>query len=52
MGAARVAQMVDAAWRAGGQLGIELLVIQHAQRVDLQPPSGVIGQAVFMRLLK
>ena len=48
MVAARVAQVVDAAWRAGGQLGFELPVIEDAQRVDLQPPAGVIGQAVFV----
>ena len=48
MVATRVAQVVDAAWRAGGQLGVELPVIQDPQRVDLQPPPGVIGQAVFV----
>ena len=47
--AARVAQVVEALRRAGGQLRVEQPVVEDPQRVDLQPPPRVIGQALRVR---
>ena len=44
--AAVVAQVVAALRGAVGQLGSQVLVVEDAQRVDLETPAGVIGQAV------
>ena len=46
VGTALVAQVVAALRRAIGQVGRQVLVVEDAQRVDLEAPAGVIGQAV------
>ena len=46
VGAALVAQVVGALRRAIGQVGGQVLVVEDAQRVDLEAPARVIGQAV------
>ena len=45
---AGVAQVIERAGGAGGEIGVQVLVVEDAQRVDAQPSPGVMRQALLV----
>src|SRR5207247_2074932 len=49
VGPAGVTQVVNGAWRGRGDVRVQVLVVEHTQRVEPQAPPRILRQAVAQR---